>query len=168
MTAKLIFWAQALDNSTPDHIELLGEQLAPDDSTKRQEAVSLVSGVVKIGSRIFDQRGAQLTEDGRRFVVEVPSLERDRAGRAAPIVCCGDYDSTVGDTFGAYVVVELNDFAKRIGRNILPEHCELVRESFRVLKKKSSTRRLVRLVGTGAVLLSVLALAYWVISTIGS
>ena len=167
MTAKLTFWAQALDNSTPDHIELRGEQLVPGDSAKRQEAVSLVSGVVKIGSRIFDQRGTQLTEDGRRFVVEVPSIERDRAGRAAPIVCCGDYDSMVDADFSASVVVGLNGFAKRIGRNILPEHCELVRESFRVLKKKTSTRRLIHLVGIGTVLLSVLALAYWVISTIG-
>ena len=164
MTEKLIFWAQALDNASPDHIEMRGEELSPDDTVRRQEAVSLVSGVVKAGSRIFDQRGVQLTEDGRHFVVEVPSAERDRAGRTAPLVCYGDYDSTVGDALGASVAVGLDDFAKRIGRNILPEHFELARESFAVLKKKSSTRKLERVVAIGAVALALLAQAYWLVS----
>jgi len=135
VTEMLIFWAQALDNASPDHIDMRGEELSPDDTLRRQEAVSLVSGVVKAGSRIFDQRGVQLTEDGRHFVVEVPSAERDRAGRTAPVVCYGEYDSTVGDALGASVAVGLDDFAKRIGRNILPEHFELARESFAELEK---------------------------------
>lgn len=166
MTEKFIFWAQALDNASPDHIDMRGEELSPDDTVRRQEAVSLVSGVVKAGSRIFDQRGVQLTEDGRHFVVEVPSAERDRAGRTAPIVCYGDYDSAVGDALGALVAVGLDDFAKRIGRNIHPEHFELARESFAVLKKKSSTRKLERVVAIGAAALVLLALVYWLVSRV--
>ncbi len=165
MTDKSIFWAQALDNASPDHIETHGEELPPDDTARRQEAVSLVSNVVKAGVRVFDRRGVQLTEDGRHFVVEVPSAERDRAGRTAPIVCYGDYDSTVGDDgLGASVAVGLDDFARRIGRTILLEHFELARESFAELKKKSSTRKLVRLVTLGAVAFALLALAYWLVS----
>ena len=101
MTEKLIFWAQALDNASPDHIEMRGHKLSPDDNVQRQKAVSLVSSVVKAGSRIFDRQGVQLTEDGRHFVVEVPSAERDDAGRTAPIVSYGDYDLTAVDAVGA-------------------------------------------------------------------
>jgi hypothetical protein len=158
---KFILWAQALDNASPDHIEMREDTLSPEDIARRQEAVSLVSGVVKAGSRIFEGAGVQLTEDGRRFVVEVHSVERDRAGRAAPIVCCGDYDSTVDDALGVSVAVSLDGFARRIGRSILPEHLKLTRESFVFLKKKSSTRRLARAIRTGAVALVLLALAYW-------
>ena len=164
MTEKFIYWAQALDNASPDHIDMRGEALSPDDAVRRQEAVSLVSGVVKAGSRIFDQRGVQLTEDGRHFVVEVPSAERDRAGRTAPIVCSGDYDSTVGDALGNSVAFGLDDFAKRIGRNILPEHFELARESFAVLKKKFLRMRLERAVAIGATVLVLLALVYLLVS----
>lgn len=159
-----MFWAQALDNASPDHIDMRGEELSPDDTVRRQEAVSLVSSVVKTGSRIFDQQGVRLTEDGQHFVVEVLSAERDRAGRTAPIVCYGDYDPTLVDALGASVAVGLDDFAKRIGRNILPEHFELARKSFAALKKKSSTRKLERVVAIGAVATAVLALAYWLIS----
>lgn len=165
MTKNLVFKAQALDNSSPDPVELRGEQLAPDDSAKRQEAASLVSSVIKSGSRIYEKDGVLLTEDGRRFVVEVPSVERDVVGRIAPIICCGNYDSTVDDAFSATVVVDLNDFSKRIGRNILPKHIQLAQESFTVLKKKSGTRKLLRLVWVGAAVLGVLTLAYLILST---
>jgi hypothetical protein len=130
VTEKFIFWAQALDNASPDHIEMEGEELSPDDTRRRQDAVSRVNRVCKTGKTIFNQHGVQLTADRQHFVIEVPSAERDRAGRIAPIVCYGDYnDSTVGDALGASVAVALDDFAKRIGRNILPEHFDLVRAS---------------------------------------
>lgn len=136
MTEKLIFWAQALDNTSPDHIDMLGEELSPNDPVRRQEAVSLVYSVVKVGTRIFDHRGVRLTKNGRHFVVEVPAAERDCAGRTAPIICYGDYDPTTGDALGAAVVAGLDTFAKQIGRNIFPEHLGLARESFAALKKK--------------------------------
>ncbi|MDD2273244.1 MAG: hypothetical protein PHP95_14435 [Desulfuromonadaceae bacterium] len=161
MKESFIYWAQALDNSSPDHIEVHGQTLLPDDTVRRQEAVSLISGVVKAGSRVFDRRGVQLTCDGLRFVMEVPSMERDRSGRTAPIICSGDYDLKISKELSASVVAGLDDFAKRISRNILSEHFNLARESFEVLKKKSSTRRLVRVVVTGIMVLVLLSIAYW-------
>lgn len=164
MTEQLIFWAQALDNASPDHIDISGTRLSPDDVVRRQEAVSLVSNVIKAGTRIFDTRGVQLTEDGRHFVVEVPSAERDRAGRVAPIICYGAYDASVGDALASSVVDGFDAFAKRIDRNILPAHSELARKSFIELKKKSSTRRIVRAAGAVAAALVLLALVYWLAS----
>jgi hypothetical protein len=155
---KFIFWAQALDNTSPDHIHVRGEELPPSDAARRQEAVSLVSAVVKFGTRVFNQKGVQLTEDGYHFVVEVPSVERDLAGRTAPIICYGDYDLKVVDVLSSLVSFELDDFANRIGRNILPEHRTLAHRSFRILKKKSSVRKVGRLAMGGAGVLAFLAL----------
>jgi hypothetical protein len=161
VTEKFILWAQALDNASPDHFDVRGEELSADDSVRRQEAVSSVSSVIKNGTRVYEVSGVLLTADDRHFVLEVPSAQRDRAGRTAPIVCYGDYDAAVGDALGASAAVALDDFAKRIGRTLQPEHFELARASFEALKKKSSTTKLVRTVGIGAAALVLLAIVYW-------
>ncbi|MDC7701633.1 hypothetical protein [Vogesella indigofera] len=161
MTDKLILWAQALDNASPDHFEVHGKVLPPDDTERRQEAVSLVSRVIKGGERLFEKSGVLLTADDNCFVVEVSSVQRDSAGRTAPIVCYGNFDATVVDALGTSVTVALNDFAKRIGRTLQPEHFELVRASFETLKKKSSTTKLLRTVLIGTVGLVLLGFVYW-------
>src|SRR5688572_7500316 len=160
MTEKRVYWAQALDNASPDHIDLLGEELFPEDTVRRQEAVSLVSSVVKSGWRIFSEGGVQLTVDGHRFVLEVFSRQYDEAGRTAPIVCSGEYGSRVDEAFLDSVVVGIDDFAHRVGRTIHPEHFEITRRAFGRLKKKASTRRLVYVVGIGALALALLTLIY--------
>jgi len=159
VTEKFIFWAQALDNASSDYFDVRGDELSSDDSVRRQEAVSLVSSVITSGTRIYEVSGILLTENDRHFVLEVPSVQLDRAGRTAPIICYGDYDATVGDTLGASAAVALDDFAKRIGRTLQPEHFELVRNSFEFLKKKYSTKKLVRKVWILAI--AILAISYW-------
>lgn len=68
-------------------------------TANRQRAVSLMSSIVKAGSEVFDRDNVRITVDSRRFVVAVPSDERDCAGRIAPIVCCGEYNLPVEDGF---------------------------------------------------------------------
>ena len=167
MKGNFIYWAQALDNTSPDHIEAYGQTLSTDDTLGRQDAVSTISSVVKVGTRIYDQQGIQLTYDRCRFVIEVPTTERDHAGRIAPIICCGEYDLKNGDKLGALITFNLDAFAKRIGRNIRSEHNGLIQESFIVLKKKSLSKKLVMIVVTGIGILFLLSLAYWLI-TMGS
>lgn len=164
MTEKYIFWAQALDNSAPDHIEVRGEELEVGDSLRRQEAVSFVSRVVKSGERIFDVGGVLLAADTQHFVVEVPSVQQDKIGRTAPIVCYGGYEREVGGALGASVAVGLDAFAKRIGRSLQPEHSELIRESFEVLKKKSLTKRRIRNGAIGIVAFALVVIGYWLAS----
>lgn len=161
MTEKFILWAQALDNASPDHFDVRGEELSANDSARRQEAVSSVSNVIKSGARVYEHSGVLLTADDRHFVLEVPSAQRDRTGRTAPIVCYGEYETAVGAELGNSAVVALDDFARRIGRTLQAEHFEFVRKSFEALKKKSLTMRLVRMVGIGGVILSLMALVYW-------
>lgn len=166
MTEHLVYWAQALDNASPDHIVFRGKEVPPEDATTRQEAVSLVSSVIKAGRRVFDQRGVRLTVDGRRFVMEVLSTERDRAGRAAPLVCCGDYNAVDNDAVGASVAVGIDDFAKRIGRTIHVDHFDMMRQSFGALKKKTFTTSLLPVVGVA--LLALALLVYVLVSRLVS
>ena len=128
-TTKFTFWAQALDNSSLDHIEMRGEELLPVDSKRRERAVSLMSSVMKSGTRVFQNMGVQLTANDQQFVIEVPSAQRDQAGRIAPIVCYGEYNSAAGAALGVSVVAGLEAFRKRIGRNIERDDLELARDS---------------------------------------
>lgn len=159
MKDSFILWAQALDNTSPDHFNVHGRSLEPDDAVQRQEAVSRVSNVIKNGVRLVENGSVLLTADASHFVVEVPSAQRDRAGRTAPIVCYGDYDSRAGDALGERVAHALDNFAKEIGRTLQREHFELARCSFETPKKKSWTKNFRRVAAlTG---LAVLAVVLW-------
>lgn len=161
-----VFWAQALDNAAPDHIEFDGEAIPAEDTKRRQDAVSLVSSVVKKGQRVFSKNGVLLTFHGERYVFEVPSAERDRAGRTAPIVLCGEYSSGVDDGLASMVVNEADEFAKRIGRTVGVEHFDGAREAFSALNsalKKTSSKR--KLIAVGVAILVLVALViYWTVS----
>ncbi len=159
----VVFWAQALDNSAPDHIEFEGETLLPEDTKRRQDAVSLVSSVVKAGHRLYSQNGVLLTVHGDRFVLEIPSAERDRAGRTAPIILCGQHSSRVDDGLASMIIVDADDFAKRIGRTVGVEHFDGARAAFQALKKNSSRRKIAIAVGVAILVLVALGI-YWVMS----
>jgi hypothetical protein len=132
---ELAFWAQALDNVSPDPMEFHGTELTPDERAHREDVVSGVSLVIKAGARIFETHGVKLTADQHHFVLEVPSAQRDQARRIAPIVCYGGYDSTVDDDFVRRVAEGLDNFANRIGRSLQSDTPDLVRKSFDDLKK---------------------------------
>lgn len=161
--AKFVLWAQALDNSSPDHFEVGGEELSPDDAIRREEAVASVYGVIKSGMRVYDLNDVILTAHVRDFVLEVPSAQRDHAGRSAPIVCQGQYDVERGDALGDSATLALDDFARRIGRTLQPEHIDGARAAFAALKQKLSTTNVGRTLGVGGVVLVILGLVYWLV-----
>ncbi|MGK5024872.1 hypothetical protein [Janthinobacterium sp. RB2R34] len=161
MSDRFILWAQALDNVSPDHFQVNGKVLAPDETIQRQEVVSVVSNVIKRGERICEKSGVLLTADESHFVMEIPSAQLDSAGRSAPIVCYGDYNATVDPVLGASATVILDDFARRIGRTLQAEHFELVQASFEALKKKSSTTKLIRISRIVIASLVLFAIVYW-------
>ena len=105
----------------------------------------------------------QLTADGQHFIIEVPSDQRDAAGRTAPIICHGAYGPDAVDELGATVSDGLAGFAAHIGRTLTSGQLEQARDAFAALKKKSPTKRLVWQVAIGAVALLLLVLAYRVV-----
>lgn len=159
MMGHFTLWAQALDNSSPDHFKVGGNELAEGDTIRRQEAVSLVSRVIENGTRYYDFDGVLLTADAKHFVVEAPSVQRDQAGRTAPIICCGLYEFEDNDKVGYLVAAALSDFAISIGRTLLSEHLEHTQASFTVLKKKRSKPK--RAFKIGVLVLMVLFAAFW-------
>lgn len=157
MSAKFIFWAQALDNSSPDHIEIEGEELGSDDLLNRQKAVSLVSRVIKSGNCVFSECGVRLTVDNQNFVVEVLSLQQDRAGRGAPIICYG----TV--VINSEIITEaLNRFAKKIGRSLQSEHIALVKKALDTRNKNSMVKMIVRI--TLIIVATLMTAIFWLSS----
>ncbi|MGK0256977.1 MAG: hypothetical protein ACI96M_000405 [Candidatus Azotimanducaceae bacterium] len=163
MIGQFILWAQALDNTSPGHIEVQGEELSGDDTARRQAAASSVSEVGRAGSRIFDEQGCRLTEDGSHFAAEVLCVERDVAGRDAPIVCHGTYDSIVGEALVQAVIDATDGFAKRVGRTIRPGQFELLRKAFETLKKKSLIRKRRIVFGVVVAFGGLFSLIYWLL-----
>lgn len=161
---KLACWAQALDNTSPDHFEVGGEPIPPEDWVRRQDVVSGVSRVIKEGWRVLASEGVQMTACEDQFVLEVLSAQFDSAGRVAPIVCCGAFNISDCDLLEESVPDTLEQFAGRIGRTIRSEHISTAGQAFVELKKKSSSRKLVRKLGVGAAVLVVLGVAYWLAS----
>jgi hypothetical protein len=136
MIRESAFWAQALDNLSADNIEVCGWQ---GETLSRQQVVSLITSVVRSGTRIFDELGVQLTADSYRFVLEVPCVQRDQGGRVAPIVCLGEYAfyPFEYDERGKSTVEALDAFAKSIGREIERQKSECALKAFDVLEDRS-------------------------------
>lgn len=162
MNKELIFQAQALDNVSADHICMNDEDLSPEDSDRRQRAVSAIAEVVKSGKILVAEiNGVRLTTNWRHFVLEIPSKESDFAGRIAPIVCYGQCEYGPGEEIYESVISDVKQFAGRIRRSIGDDQIEHLRKSFQELKKKSKIRRLkqVSLAGIAAILTILLAYA---------
>jgi hypothetical protein len=147
-------WAQALDNISPDHIEVTGAKLT------REAAVSKVYGVIERGKRLYAADGVQLTEHRRQFVLEVPSTAQDQVGRTAPIICWSRYEENLSDAFANLLATNIEDFAKRIGRDLGDRHAEKITQAIDALKKNIRLRQIAKLGLTVAAGLILLSLAY--------
>jgi hypothetical protein len=124
-------WCQALDNQSDDHIELNGAMLTGDDNMKRQQAVSAVSSVIKSGRKLYSKDDVILTADKSSFCIEVPSEQKDVAGRIAPMI----YVDDISTSSSASVSTKLSSFAFKVGRTISGQSLILVKEAFSKLKK---------------------------------
>ena len=152
MTKKLMFLAQSLDNESPDPIELGGKMLQPDDTIRRQQAISLVAAVAQSGTQIFAKKGVRLMELDCRLLLEVPSEQTDNSGRTAPMVYCFE-QATVDDHSWQSIAADLSDFAQRIGRTIHPDYLEVQKEAFAALKKKRRMRKLYQFLALSLIIL---------------
>ena len=101
MAEKYIFWAQSLDNTSPDHFMDQGVDLLAEEKQGRQKIVSLIYEVAKRGRRRYDASGVALTATRRDFVLDVPMVELDVVGRSAPVTAYGvmavDFDREFED-----------------------------------------------------------------------
>jgi hypothetical protein len=162
MNKELIFQAQALDNVSSDHICVDDEDLSPEDSERRQRAVSAIAKVIKSGKiLVAEMNSVRVTTNWSHFVIEIPSKESDFAGRIAPIVCYGQCEYGPSEENYESVISGVKKFAIRISRSIGDDQIEHLRNSFQELKKKSKIRRQrqVSLAGIAAILAILLVYA---------
>jgi hypothetical protein len=150
MSLGFVLWAQALDNAGPDHLQVDGVEIGPDDSG-RAGAIARVSNVVHRARNRASHGDVRRTDDGTDMVLEIPSLERDVAGRIAPMVCCGRIAAMRRDPAGVVDTVE--QFAGHIGRSIGPAQRNAVLALIEEKKSADERRRLV-LVSIAAVVVA--------------
>lgn len=144
MSNNFGLWAQSLDNFSPDEMSIDEKQLLPDDKVKRENLVSEVSHIVATSPYQISEDGIKLTANETHFLLEVISSKCDNAGRAAPIICYGNYDNKSIDSLTDLVFESLNNFARQINRDI-PSICiPQIKDMFVKLKKRKKRDKYLR------------------------
>lgn len=127
-------WAQALDNTSPDEIEV------PGDDMTREDAVAHVYRVIEAGKRIHASKNVKLISYRNQSVLEVISTVRDQAGRSAPIVCYIRHETSLTDNSASELAASVGQFGAKIGRD-LPEGYDVeIARAINALKKNSRTK----------------------------
>lgn len=132
-----VCFAQALDNSAPDHIVWDGQTLPVQSERERSLACTLVSSVSMAGEKLYEMEGVRLFLAGPLFVLEVMPQERDVANRAAPIAICIERDD---DDTAMTIVDVVQSFAESIGRTITVDRMNSVKIALDTLAKKKRPR----------------------------
>lgn len=145
MRAK-VFQAQALDNSSSDHLRL-AEHGAELRSPIREKTYSGIASISAHGTVLFAQDGVKLIVKGSAAVLQVVAEERDHAGRLAPVVCWVEQDTEQGSgTSGVDAVwASLEQFSVAIGRSFSEPKRLAAREALELLAKKQPSQSLIAL-----------------------
>lgn len=134
---ELVFKAQSLDNRSPDHYQIGDELISIEAESRRREITNQISEVALKGKFLFKSKGAEFIIHHSRFLVQVYSLQLDRAGRRAPILCSGELNRDDNLQFESRNIINaITKFAARIDRSIEPEHAEVIADVIANLKKK--------------------------------
>lgn len=142
--------AQALDNSSPDHVEVDGKSLGESDWAERESAIACISRVSTTRQFSFAANGVRLIATKSRFIVDCPCVQRDSVGRNAAVVCSGEYDLASLTELGNSVSIELSNFAQRIGRSVAADKRDDILDCFGNLEKKIRSTEVSRKVLVGA------------------
>jgi len=160
---KLSFFAQALDNTSPNHLSLDGQMLHSNDTALREQITTMIANTTMKGKKVFDEEFIQLHINGADFIISVPSAERDDIGRIAPIVCIGKVNDPMDDSVTEKILHEIKHFTAMIGRSVDPETIRIARKALLLLKKNRQIPRYG--LAIGAAIIAVIAI--YLLSKIG-
>ena len=141
---ELSFRAQSLDNLAPDPMEVNGCPLEAKDEEERKRLGQRIAQVSKSGTRVFSEGPISAFRLGNKFILEIPSDQKDSAGRIAPIICYGHVSRESEKSWPDEVVRAIRDFANQIGRGV-SDQAAVRRGIEAVLKKKWISRLWVRI-----------------------
>ena len=140
---ELSFQAQSLDNLALDPMEVNGCPLEEKDKEERKRLVQRIDQVSKSGTRVFSEGSISAFRLGNEFILEIPSDQKDSAGRIAPIICYGHVSRESEKSWPDEVVSAIRDFANRIGRGVSDQAA--VRRGIEAVKKNWISRLWVRI-----------------------
>lgn len=163
---KMFFWAQSLDNQSPDFIYEREKKIPETDRKKRRDIVKRISEVTAEGRVLYDRQNVTIQVLENESVLTVRGTERDVAGRAAPVTCLAKIPSQADQI--RRVVAEVKTFFENIGRNIPRDTITAIADGLGEAAKKKQKRQIART--AAAAILSLLGLwaAYEIIRWIWS
>ena len=85
MSFNLIFWAQALDNSSNDYLEERNKEIA--DVKIRNELSGKFFTIKQTGETFYKEDNFELTKNRDSILIKLNSNEKDIQGRVAPVLC---------------------------------------------------------------------------------
>lgn len=156
------FWAQALDNRSPDLMRLGGKDLPPGHPS-RDEVASRASDISMHGDLLHQTEAVRLTARGDAFLLVVVPEAKDVDGRLSPISIVGrglPSDPRDVPALVEHIRTELTAFASSSGRPLQSALSAALRQAFEASaqKKKPSTRLVIT-----AVLILAAFFAAWVV-----
>lgn len=134
----LSFWAQSLDNQSPDVIFKDGEELSDDEL--RQKLVSEIYEVPKSNIEVLPaDSSVTVRYSYPKFVIEAVPTEKDQVNRLAPIVIYGVLPSDWSETWSRDVCSEIESFVSGRLKRTLDSSALIVIQNWlnETLKKKT-------------------------------
>lgn len=150
----LSFYAQSLDDRSPDHVEVNNRLLTEDDEC--QDLAQKISEVSLNGDEVFSKNWHSAFLLDNKFLLETPSDERDDADRIAPILCYGHVPDEPPVSWSIDVVNAMVRFAERIGRKVSDDSRERACEGVKAIleaEKKNQLRMRRKMLGVTALLI---------------
>lgn len=150
----LSFYAQSLDDRSPDHVEVNNRLLTEDDEC--QDLAQKISEVSLNGDEVFSKNWHSAFLLDNKFLLETPSDERDDADRIAPILCYGQVPDEPPVSWSIDVVNAMVSFAERIGRKVSNDSRESACEGVKAIleaEKKNQLRLRRKMLGVTALLI---------------
>lgn len=115
---KMMFKAQALDNSSDDHYQICGTTRSANDAGA--VVTNTISSIARNGRVLVKNGSNEVMVYKSSVLIQIAGNERDGSGRLAPILGCFD----IGGGIDVAVVVEMfSAFATSIGRTIDTDVC---------------------------------------------
>ena len=157
---KLSFFAQSLDNQSPDHIDVNKRALTEDP--ERQKVAQQISRVSLRGTQVFSADWHSAFLFGNEFLLQTPSDQLDDADRISRVTCYGRVPDEPLDSWPRDVVKAVVGFAERIGRTISDDNQEMVRLGVEaIIAAKKKRRNWMRVMGK-----TLLAVGCFLVATI--
>ena len=150
----LSFYAQSLDDRSPDHVGVNNRLLTED--AECQDLAQKISEVSLNGDEVFSRHWHSAFLLDNKFLLETPSDQLDDAGRIAPILCHGHVPDKPPVSWASDVVSAMVRFAERIERTVSDESQEMARRGVEAIleaQKKNQPRMRRKMLGVVALLI---------------